>query len=119
MEEKDNKYWQRGDKPRQTHKNTLMQTHNYQPLQTNYFDRTKLSTKEENNYSKASSTTKGLPNHISVIKNQIKGTMGYPKKDNKRRQSLPNNPSTDQPQALHKGWLHGCLNYKKKGKRAF
>ena len=110
MEEKDNKYWQRGDKPRQTHKNTLMQTHIYQPLQTNYFDRTKLSTKEENNYSKASSTTKGLPNHNSVIMNQIKGNMAYPKKDNKRRQSPPNNPrwryrSTPSPTHRLVTWL--------------
>ena len=107
MEEKDNIYWQKGEKPRQTHKNNLMQTHKYQTLQTNYFDPSKLSTKEENNYSK------GLPNHISVIKNQIKGTMGYPKKDNKRRQSLPNNPRWK-----YRSTLHGCLNYNKKGKRA-
>ena len=120
MEEKDNIYWQKGEKPRQTHKNNLMQTHKYQTLQTNYFDPSKLSTKEENNYSKASSTTKGLPNHISVIKNQIKGTMGYPKKDNKRRQSLPNNPrwkyrSTPSPTQRLVTWLPKLQEKGKKG----
>jgi hypothetical protein len=108
--ETDTNYWQRADKQRQTHNNNLMQTHKYQPLQMNYFDPHKLSTKEENNYSKASSTTKGLTNHNGVIMNQIRGNMGYPKKDNKRRQSPPYNPrwkyrSTPSPAHRLVTWL--------------
>ena len=93
MEETDKQYWKRGDKPRQTlNNNNQMQTHNYQPLQTNYFRPTKLSTKEENNNSKAISNTKGLTHHNSVIMNQIRGSMGYPQKNSQRQQTPPNNP---------------------------
>jgi hypothetical protein len=124
-EETDKHYWQSGydDKPRQsmyeTNKNNIRQTNNYQPSQTNYSNLHKLSIKEESMNNRPYSSTKGLTHPNSVIKNQIRGSMGYHEKDNIRQQTTPTNPrwkyrSTPSPEHRLVTWLPK-LQGKRKG----